>query len=66
MDKTKELWVVVKSNGSPISILTDSDDAYNFLEKSLRNCGSVENVIVPEWDYDNFKITISNIKQYMK
>lgn len=65
MEKTKELWVVLKQNGSPISILTDSDDAYDFLVK-MNNCGSVAYAVVPESDYNEMKITISNIKQYIK
>lgn len=59
-----EVYYVTDSKGSVKNISKTYKDADNFLEKSLKFNGKIGHKVVSKKDWDNEKITTSNIKTY--
>lgn len=59
-----ELSYVVNSDGHVKNISKSDEAANKFLNGSLKGNGSVKHKTVSKKDYDNGKVTVSNIKNY--
>jgi hypothetical protein len=63
-DEKLELFYVMDSKDNVKNISKKESDADKFLEKSLKGEGKIKSKTVFKKDYDNEKVTTSNIKNY--
>jgi hypothetical protein len=63
-DNTIELFYTMDNKGSVKNISKTHKDAKTFLEKSLKGNGKIGYKDVLKSDYNNEKVTVSNIKTY--
>jgi hypothetical protein len=63
-DEKLELFYVMDSKDNVKNISKKESDADKFLEKSLKGEGKIKSKTVFKKDYDNEKVTASNIKNY--
>jgi len=59
-----EIFYVMNDKDQVKNISKKESDAEKFLEKSLKNNGKIKSKTVYKKDYDNEKVTVSNIKTY--
>ena len=63
-DEKLELFYVMDTKDNVKNISKKESDADKFLEKSLKGKGKIKSKTVFKKDYDNEKVTVSNIKNY--
>lgn len=63
-DEEIEIYYVMDSKDNVKNISKKKSDAEKFLEKSLKHNGKIRTKTVLKKDYDNEKITTSNVKTY--